>query len=44
MCIRDRPTIMDNVTFDDAVMQEEIFGPLMPIPVSYTHLPKISVN
>jgi aldehyde dehydrogenase (NAD+) len=24
-------TIMDNVTFDDAVMQEEIFGPLMPI-------------
>ena len=22
---------MDNVTFDDAVMQEEIFGPLMPI-------------
>lgn len=25
------PTIMDNVTFGDAVMQEEIFGPLMPI-------------
>lgn len=25
------PTVMDNVTFDDAVMQEEIFGPLMPI-------------
>ena len=22
---------MDNVTFDDAVMQEEIFGPVMPI-------------
>ncbi|MBE6578147.1 MAG: aldehyde dehydrogenase [Ruminococcaceae bacterium] len=25
------PTIMDNVTYDDAVMGEEIFGPIMPI-------------
>ncbi len=25
------PTVMDNVTFDDAVMSEEIFGPVMPI-------------
>jgi len=25
------PTVLDNVTWDDAVMQEEIFGPLMPI-------------
>ncbi len=25
------PTVMDNVTFDDAVMQEEIFGPVLPI-------------
>ncbi|HNC65131.1 MAG TPA: aldehyde dehydrogenase family protein, partial [Chitinophagales bacterium] len=25
------PTILDNVKLDDAVMQEEIFGPLMPI-------------
>lgn len=25
------PTVMDNVTYDDAVMGEEIFGPLMPI-------------
>ncbi|MCR5050845.1 MAG: aldehyde dehydrogenase [Paludibacteraceae bacterium] len=25
------PTILDHVTPDDAVMQEEIFGPLMPI-------------
>lgn len=25
------PTVMDNVTWDDAVMQEEIFGPVMPI-------------
>lgn len=25
------PTVMNNVTFDDAVMQEEIFGPVLPI-------------
>lgn len=25
------PTILDNVTSDDAVMQEEIFGPILPI-------------
>ena len=25
------PTIMDGVTEDDAVMQEEIFGPIMPV-------------
>ena len=25
------PTVLDNVTFSDAVMQEEIFGPLLPI-------------
>lgn len=25
------PTVMDNVTFSDAVMGEEIFGPIMPI-------------
>ena len=25
------PTVMDNVTFSDAVMLEEIFGPIMPI-------------
>jgi aldehyde dehydrogenase (NAD+) len=25
------PTLMDNVTWDDAVMQEEIFGPILPI-------------
>ncbi len=26
-----QPTILDNVTKDDAVMQEEIFGPIFPI-------------
>ena len=25
------PTVIDNVTYDDAVMGEEIFGPIMPI-------------
>lgn len=25
------PTVMDNVTWDDAVMQEEIFGPVLPV-------------
>ena len=25
------PTVMDNVTYNDAVMDEEIFGPIMPI-------------
>ena len=25
------PTVMDNVSFDDSVMQEEIFGPVLPI-------------
>lgn len=25
------PTVMDNVTADDAIMQEEIFGPVLPI-------------
>lgn len=29
--LKIEPTIMDNVTWDDAVMQEEIFGPIMPI-------------
>ena len=29
--LRIEPTVMDNVTFFDAVMQEEIFGPVMPV-------------
>ncbi len=28
---RINPTILDNVTLDDAVMQEEIFGPILPV-------------
>ena len=30
---RIEPTIIDHATFSDAVMQEEIFGPIMPILV-----------
>jgi len=29
--LRIEPTVLNNVTFDDAVMQEEIFGPILPI-------------
>ena len=25
------PTVLDNVTWDDAVMQQEIFGPILPV-------------
>ncbi len=25
------PTVLDNVTFEDTIMQEEIFGPLLPV-------------
>lgn len=29
--LKIEPTVLDNVTFGDAVMSEEIFGPVMPI-------------
>ena len=29
--LKIEPTVMDNVTYGDAVMGEEIFGPIMPI-------------
>lgn len=29
--LKIEPTVIDNVSFDDAIMQQEIFGPLMPI-------------
>lgn len=31
------PTILDHITWDDAVMQEEIFGPILPI-LTYKNL------
>ena len=29
--LKIRPTVLDNVTWDDAVMGEEIFGPILPV-------------
>ena len=29
--LKIRPTVLDNVTWEDAVMQEEIFGPILPV-------------
>lgn len=37
---RIAPTVMDNVTRDDAVMQEEIFGPILPI-LTYDDFDKV---
>lgn len=34
------PTVMDDVTWDDAVMQEEIFGPIMPI-LTFDHFNEV---
>ncbi len=34
------PTILDHVTWDDKVMQEEIFGPILPI-LTYTNLDEL---
>ena len=35
--LRMEPTVMTNVTWDDAVMKEEIFGPILPI-LTYSKL------
>ncbi|MCI8957386.1 MAG: aldehyde dehydrogenase [Eubacterium sp.] len=35
--LRIEPTILDNVTEDDAAMQEEIFGPVLPV-LTYNNL------
>ncbi len=37
------PTIMEDVTFGDAVMQEEIFGPILPI-LAYDSLAEVTRN
>ncbi len=29
--LKIEPTVMDHITFEDAVMKEEIFGPLLPV-------------
>lgn len=35
--LRIEPTIMDNAALEDAVMSEEIFGPVLPV-IAYDHL------
>ena len=40
---RIAPTVMDGVTWDDAVMQEEIFGPGLPV-LSYDRLEDIAAD
>lgn len=37
------PTVMDNITFDDKIMQEEIFGPIMPI-ITYKNMQEVIDN
>jgi aldehyde dehydrogenase (NAD+) len=34
------PTLLDNITFEDKVMQEEIFGPILPI-LSFNNLDEV---
>jgi len=34
------PTIMNNVSFDDKIMQDEIFGPILPV-ISYENIESI---
>ena len=41
--LRIEPTVMDNVTFSDAVMQEEIFGPVMPV-LTFDSLDEVICN
>lgn len=40
------PTVMDNVTWNDAIMQEEIFGPVLPVLTydKFEELPQILAN
>lgn len=37
------PTVMHNCTFDDLVMQEEIFGPILPV-IKYTNINEVIVK
>ena len=35
-----QPTVLQGVTFDDEIMKEEIFGPVLPV-ISYTDLEQV---
>ncbi len=41
--LKIEPTILSNVTLADAVMQEEIFGPVLPI-LTYDHIDEVIRN
>ncbi|MCQ2496816.1 MAG: aldehyde dehydrogenase [Lachnospiraceae bacterium] len=41
--LKIEPTVIDNVSYDDAIMQQEIFGPLMPI-LSFDNLDELLDN
>ncbi len=41
--LRIEPTVMDRVTFSDPVLQEEIFGPVMPVLI-YDSLDEVITN
>ena len=34
-CLRLEPSVLDQVTWESPVMQEEIFGPLLPVLTFY---------
>lgn len=38
--LKIQPTVLDGVTFEDAVMQEEIFGPILPV-MTFTDLDEV---
>ena len=38
--LKIEPTVMDNITWDDAVMKEEIFGPILPV-LTYDDLDEV---
>lgn len=41
--LKIEPTVMDNVNFSDSVMQEEIFGPVLPV-ISFGSLTEAAEN
>lgn len=38
--LKIEPTVMDNITWDDSVMKEEIFGPILPVMI-YDNLDEV---
>lgn len=38
--LRIAPTVMDAVTWQDPVMGEEIFGPILPV-LTFSHIPEV---